>query len=129
MTLTNKKILIVEDDPDIAQPMGNSLAKFGCHIVGIVPSGPEAIQKARETFPDIVLMDVILAGMMDGIETGKRINTELKIPILYMTGYMDKAAELEAIGKLPVLKPFRVETLKNAIEVVFYRSSLNTDRA
>lgn len=129
MTLNNKKVLIVEDDPDIAQPMGNSLKNFGCQIVGIVPSGLEAIQKSRETRPDVVLMDVILTGDMDGIEAGKRISTELNIPILYMTGYMDKAAELESGGKLPIVKPFRIEILKNAIEIIFYRNSLDAGMA
>ena len=125
MTLTNKKILIVEDDPGIANSMRHSLKTMGCQISGVVQNGNDAIQKAKECLPDIVLMDIVLEGNMDGIEAGRYIQDSYNIPVLYLTGFPDKAIELEAKGKAPVLKPFSMDDLKTAIEVIFYKNSLD----
>ena len=69
-------------------------------------------------------MDVSLAGSMDGIQTGKYAESQLKLPVIYITGYREKAAMLEEKGRVPLLKPFTTDDLRAAIGVIFYRLSL-----
>ena len=126
---TQKNILIVEDDNDIAQSMANTLKKLGHTIGGIFAKAEDALLEISRISPDLVLMDVVLAGVTDGIEAGQHIEDTLKIPVIYLTGYPDKAAMLENNGKVPLSKPFDAEELKNAIGVVFYMVSYREKRA
>lgn len=120
---TQKNILIVEDDHDIAQSMASTLKKLGHTIGGIFAKAENALLEIGSISPDLVLMDVALAGVTDGIEAGQHIEDTMKIPVIYLTGYPDKAAMLEGNGKVPLTKPFDVEELKNAIGLVFYMVS------
>lgn len=120
-----KNILIVEDDPAIAQEMAHALEKIGYDIMGVFASGEEVLEKTvKPPHPDLVIMDVSLAGSMDGIQAGRYVEDHLKIPVVYITGYREKAAMLEGKGRVPLLKPFTTEDLRAAIGVVFYRLSL-----
>ncbi len=123
-----KNILIVEDDHDIAQSMANALKKLGHIIGGIFARAEDALMEIGSISPDLVLMDVVLAGVTDGIEAGQHIEDTMKIPVIYLTGYPDKAAMLENNGKVPITKPFDVEELKNAIDLVFYMVSCREKR-
>lgn len=125
---TRKNILIVEDDNDIAQGMANTIKKMGHTIGGIFAKAEDALLEIGNISPDLVLMDVVLAGVTDGIEAGQHIEDTMKIPVIYLTGYPDKAAILENNGKVPLTKPFDVEELKNAIGVVFYMVSRREKR-
>lgn len=118
-----KKILIVEDDKDIAATMAKGLETLGHTVVGITESGEDAIALADETTPDLVIMDINLAGEFNGIETGGRLELLFNIPTIYITGYMDKVLALQEKGKTPLMKPFSMNDLKNAIHVVFTRLS------
>ena len=85
--MKKKSILIVEDEKIIAEDVRNTLEKFNYIIPDIVTSGEKAIQKAREIKPDLILMDIMIEGKMNGIEAAKRIRKELpdcKILILSM---------------------------------------------
>ncbi len=123
-----KNILIVEDDHDIAQSMASTLKKLGHTIGGIFAKAEDALLEIGSISPDLVLMDIILAGVTDGIEAGQHIEDTMKIPVIYLTGYPDKAAMLEGKGKVPLTKPFDVEELKNAIGLVFYMISRREKR-
>lgn len=126
---TQKNILIVEDDNDIAQSMANTIKKMGHTIGGIFAKAEDALLEISNISPDLVLMDVVLAGVTDGIEAGRHIEDTMKIPVIYLTGFPDKAVILENEGKVPLAKPFDVEELKNAIGVVFYMASRREKKA
>ena len=120
-----KNILIVEDDQSIADEMAKILERMGYDIMAILASGEEALEKiAKPPHPDLVIMDISLAGTLDGIQAGKYVEDHLNLPVIYITGHRDKAALLEQKGRVPLLKPFRTEDLRTAIGVVFYRLSL-----
>ncbi len=121
MTKTEKaKILIVEDERNIARYIKESLKSFGIDAIKIAVSGEEAIQKATEMNPDVVLMDIVLKGTMDGIEAATVIKEQLGIPVIYITAYSDNARVKRAKATKPVgylLKPFQTRDLQQGIEI------------
>lgn len=118
-----KKILIVEDECVIAQDIKTSLAKRGYKDSEIVASGEEAVKFACEQKPDIILMDILLYGKMDGFEATKQINNKWNIPVIYITAYGDEKT-LDRIKRSTqfgyVLKPFDsnklILNIKKALE-------------
>ena len=120
-----RHILIIEDDRSISGEMTKTLERMGCTVTGVFASGEEFMEKAAKLpHTDLVIMDVSLAGAMDGIQTGKYVESQLKLPVIYITGHRDKAAMLEEKGRVPLLKPFTTDDLRAAIGVVFYRLTL-----
>jgi PAS domain S-box-containing protein len=122
------RILIVEDEGIIAEDLQMSLQDLGYEVSGIVTRGKEAVRTAAETRPDLVLMDVVLQGEMDGIEAANEIHTLLKIPIIYLTAYSDdkmleRAKNTEPFGYL--IKPFRDRELRSTIEMALYKNELD----
>lgn len=108
-----KKILIVEDECVIAQDIKTSLAKRGYKNSEIVASGEEAVKFACDQKPDIILMDILLYGKMDGFEAAKQIN-KLNIPVIYITAYGDKKTLDKIKRSTPfgyILKPFDTNKL------------------
>jgi PAS domain S-box-containing protein len=113
------RIHIVEDERLLAEAMRQSLEKSGFKILAIIPSGVEAIQKAEADRPDLVLMDIVLRGRIDGIEAAQEIQGRLDIPVVFVTGYsIDRAKAVKPYGYL--LKPFAesdlIDTINQAIE-------------
>ena len=123
------KILVVEDERVVALALEKCLTQLGHEVVALVTSGQEAVRKAEELQPDLVLMDIRLKGDMDGIEAAIRIYKTFNIPILYLTAYSDdstleRAREANPYGY--ILKPFEEKALKSAIEVALYTASVNS---
>jgi len=121
----NAKILIVEDDRNLSRYIKLSMESFGFNTVEIVVSGEEAIQKAKEIEPDIVFMDIVLKGKMDGIEAAQVIKEQLGTPIIYITAYSDiervkRAKATNPIGYL--LKPFQMSDLQQGIEIALLQN-------
>jgi CheY-like chemotaxis protein len=85
--MANAKILVVEDEAIVAKDLQYRLTKFGYTVPAIASSGEEAINKAVEISPDLVLMDIRLKGSMDGIEAAQEIYKRLDIPVIYLTAY------------------------------------------
>jgi CheY-like chemotaxis protein len=83
------KILIVEDEVITAMDIKNMLKNFGFDVVGIASTGNNAINKAEEFKPDLVLMDISLKGDMDGIEAAEEIKSLHDIPVVYMSAFTD----------------------------------------
>lgn len=113
-------ILIVEDELLIAENLSYKLEKLGYKTVGIVCSGADAIQRAGEMKPDLILMDIVIKGEIDGIEAAGIINQELDIPIVYTTAYADdetlqRAENTDSYGYL--LKPFKERELHATIKI------------
>lgn len=118
------RIFIVEDEVIVANDIAETLMSLGYSIAGTAKYGETAIQKVAETQPDLVLMDIHLAGKMDGVETAGEIHKTSDIPIIYLTAYADKAlldrAKLtEPYGYL--IKPYDERELQSVIEMALYK--------
>jgi PAS domain S-box-containing protein len=127
--MVKTSIMIVEDEAVISMHIQNSLIKLGYDVCGCVNSGEEAVRMASELKPDLILMDIILQGRMDGIEAAKIIKDTLGVPVVYMTGNADfqtitKARETDPHGY--VLKPINVLHLFSTIDTVLHRNKLET---
>ena len=121
---TTTNILIVEDQNIIAWDLQTRLLNLGYPNSTIVTSGEEAIQYTQRTPPDLVLMDVVLRGALDGIETAMQIRALSQVPIVYVTAHSDeltlrRASATEPYGYL--LKPFEDGEIRSAIEMALYK--------
>ena len=122
-----KQILIVEDDSDVVGYIEHLLKSLGYAVCAVVSSGEAAMQKATEAHPDLALIDMMLAGDMDGIGVAEQMRTRFNIPVVYLTAYVDqrllKRAQIaEPFGY--VLKPFAERRLHLNIEIALYRHEM-----
>jgi CheY-like chemotaxis protein len=123
--------MIVEDEWTVAEDIKISLQNLGYAISSVTSSGKEAIQKAEEDRPDLVLMDIVLQGEMDGIEAANQIRSRFNIPIVYLTAYADdKVLERAKITEPSgyIVKPFISEDLKITIEIALYKHKAERER-
>lgn len=121
-------ILIVEDEAITAIDLKNQLTRSGYNIEGIVSNGAEAIIKSLQLKPDLILMDIVLKGEIDGIEAAKRINRVLDIPIIYLTAYSEEKIFEKVKYTKPyayILKPFKEKEVKYAIEIALHKHKLD----
>ena len=119
-------VLIVEDEPITALDARESVEALGFEVVGVVKSGADAIAVARRTRPDVVLMDILLEGELDGIEAAQRLNKDASIPVVFVTAYGERQLVERALKTAPygyLLKPFSREALATAIEVALQRQA------
>ena len=117
-------VLIVEDEAIIALSLQIKLDSMGYAAPTYVPSGEAALQAISEHRPDIVLMDILLAGQLTGIETATQIQTAYDIPVIYITAHPQESLMQQAKTTNPVgylLKPFRDQDLRAAIEMGLYK--------
>jgi len=119
--VASKRILIVEDEGITALDEAQILRDLGHEVVGIAISGETAVELADEDRPDLVLMDIKLAGEMDGLEATRKIRESQNIPVIYVTAFGSKTASKalktpppEGIGY--IVKPYTVGELQNEIE-------------
>lgn len=125
--MENAKILIVEDEKIVAKDIENCLKRFGYTVAAVASSGPEAIEKAAATRPDLVLMDILLKGEMDGVRAAEQIRTLFNIPIVYLTAYADdrtlqRAKTTEPYGY--IIKPFEERELHFTVEIALYKHKM-----
>ena len=121
------QVLIVEDDEIISGLIGVMVEKKGYHVAGKVITGEEAIIRAAETVPDIVLMDINLPGILDGIAAARYIFSLFGIPIIFLTGQCDdevlnRAKIAEPYGF--ILKPFTANDITSNIEIALYNHNV-----
>lgn len=122
----NFKILIVEDEMIIAADLSMILSNLGYEITGITPRGEDALKSIESTKPDLVLMDVALKGIIDGIETARLIYSVHKIPVIFLTSNVDDHTFKRAKEAKPfafISKPYRHSDLQRAIELVIEQIS------
>lgn len=122
--MNDTSILIVEDEGIVAEDLACKVRQLGYEVAGTTGTGEEAIRLAREEQPDLVLMDIRLAGAMDGIEAAQHILKERKLPILYLTAHSDsttaeRAQRADASGY--ILKPFDDRDLRIQIEMALHK--------
>jgi PAS domain S-box-containing protein len=126
----NKRILIVEDERIVAEQLQRSLALDGYDVVGIVGSGEDAVTRGRQSRPDLVIMDVVLSGTVDGISAAQQLQP-LGIPIVYLTAYSDRhllerAQHTEPLGY--VIKPAKTEELAAVIKLALFKREREQER-
>jgi len=127
---TLSKILIVEDEAIVANDIKETLKSLGYSVSGIAKSGELALEKIKETHPDLVLMDIHLAGQMDGIKTAGRVHVLYNIPVIYLTANVDKALLDRAKVTEPygyVIKPFDERELHSVIEIALYKHRIERE--
>ncbi|GAB4459670.1 MAG: EAL domain-containing protein [Elainellaceae cyanobacterium] len=125
--MKNKTILVVEDEVVIAMDLRATLIDLGHQVLDIVTSGTEAIQKALELRPDLVLMDIHLSDAIDGIDAAAAITKTLDIPVIYLTAYADEETLERASRTAPfgyILKPFEARELRANLDIAFYKHRL-----
>lgn len=122
------KILIVEDEVITAMDIKNMLKNFGFDVVGIASTGENAINKAEEFRPKLILMDISLKGDMDGIEAAEEIKSHYDIPVVYMSAFTDTNTFERIKFTNPygfVNKPVSSEMLLISIETAIYKHNLD----
>jgi len=120
------KILVVDDEAIISMQLEERLSAMGYTVAGMAASGEDAVEKARRILPDLVLMDIVMPGKMNGIEAAKILITELDIPVVFVTSYADDAIIEKAKHVRPygyIVKPFNELEIKAAIEVALFRKT------
>jgi PAS domain S-box-containing protein len=129
--MAKAKILIVEDEAIIAMEIESQLQSLGYQVTSIVDTGEKAIEKAEADQPDLMLMDIRIKGEMDGIEAASQIQSNLDIPIIFLTAYADNEKLERAKFLLPygyLLKPVQQRELKATVEIALYASNINSER-
>ena len=125
------KILIVEDEKILAMGLKKKLEKLGFSVTDLASSGAEAIESVKKVQPDLVLMDIVLKGAMDGIETAEFIINLHDIPIIYLTAYADDEMLARAEKTYPygyILKPYKDSELKANIKMAIYKHNAQKEK-
>ena len=123
------KILIVEDESIVAMDIKHRAEVLGYHVTAIIPSGEEALENVAQNKPDLVLMDIVLKGEMDGIEAAQKIRDSYDIPVVYLTAYSDERTLKRAKITQPfgyIIKPFDDRELHSAVEVALYKHQMES---
>ncbi len=118
--MARERILIVEDEAITALHLGQQLSHLGYQISASVTSGEEAVRLAQELSPNLVVMDVKLAGRMDGVEASRRIQEKIDVPVIYLTAYPDVFLQAPSRMQQPgicISKPFSAPDLQGIIEI------------
>jgi len=128
--MTSVRVLIVEDESIVSMDIQSTLESLGYDVVGAAATGEDAVSLATEKLPDIVLMDIVLKGDIDGIEAAERIRETMDLPIVYLTAYTDDDTLARAKLTDPfgyILKPFEERELHTNIEMALHKHRLETD--
>ncbi len=124
------RILVVEDERFVAEDTKRILEKFGYDVLAFVSSGEEAVKVAEEELPDLVFMDIILEGDMNGIDAAEQIYSRFDIPVVYLTADraengLHKAKKTGPFGY--ILKPFEERDLYNSVEMALYKHKMEKE--
>ena len=129
--MSKTRILIVEDEAITAAHLKQHLTANGYEVIGIADTTSEAVRIAGEEKPDLVLMDVTLAGPLDGVTAGITIRGTFNIPVVFLTAHTDRwtierATTAGAFGYL--VKPFQNAELRAAIGVALHKHQTEMER-
>jgi PAS domain S-box-containing protein len=122
--MTSARILIVEDEGIVAKDIQHRLEDLGYTVIGFASSGEEAIQKTEAAQPDLVLMDIVLKGDMDGVKAAEEIRNRFDVPVVYLTAYANEYTFGRAIMTEPhgyIVKPFRDIELLTTINMALHK--------
>jgi PAS domain S-box-containing protein len=121
------KLMLVDDEVVIISQLEEIVVAKGYEVIGMATSGKEAIEMAKDVRPDLILMDIMMPGEIDGITAAEQIKTETDIPVIFLTAYseqelVDRAKCVEPLGY--ILKPFQERQITTAIEIAFYKGDV-----
>jgi PAS domain S-box-containing protein len=125
--MTQARIMVVEDSDVISLILKRHLGSLDYDVVGIIDTGEEALQRIESMQPDLVLMDINLAGEMNGIETAEQIRQHFGIPVIYLTAHSEYEIFQQAKVTEPygyILKPFEKRDLQISIEIALYKNQI-----
>jgi len=125
--MAHVSLMVVEDEAIIALDIQSTLQRLGYTVVAVVATGEDAVQAAASTRPDLVLMDIRLAGALDGIAAATEIRHQLRIPVIYLTAHADEPTLQRAKVCEPyayILKPFEERELHVAVEMTLYKHQM-----
>ncbi len=117
--MVSGRILIVEDENITALDIRYQVEQLGYEPVGMVATGQDAVEQAFALHPDLVLMDILLKGPMDGIRAAEAIQSQYPCPVIYLTAHADQPTIDRAQATKPagyLIKPVRQRELQVAIE-------------
>lgn len=125
------RVMVVEDEAVTAMALEESLQRLGYEVAAVVSTGEEALTLAKQEHLDVILMDIRLRGLLDGITTAQRIRKEVDVPCVYVTAYSDletiqRAKLAEPFGFL--VKPYDEKELRAAIEIAVHHGGAERDR-
>ena len=118
-------ILIVDDEYDVLTYLDETLTRMGYEIAGMAITGESAVENARLLRPDLILMDIVMPGELDGIEATRIIHDEMNIPVIFVTSHAEKNFVERAKQVNPaayLIKPVRENELEIAIELALHNS-------
>lgn len=127
----NTKVLIVEDEIIIGEDLKYRLQQFGYTVCACVTSGEEALNVVETEEPDIILMDIVLSGRLDGIATAELIRSRRETPVIFITAYAEEEKLERAKLTLPfgyILKPFQDRDVKVTVDMALYASKVDLER-
>jgi two-component system, cell cycle sensor histidine kinase and response regulator CckA len=125
--VNKKRIVIVEDERIIAEDIRGTLLSYNYEVLKIFSHGEDAIDSIVELNPDLILMDIMLAGEINGIQTAAKITELIDVLVIYLTAYANENILEEAKLTQPygyLIKPFQERELYATIEMAFYRNQL-----
>jgi DNA-binding LytR/AlgR family response regulator len=118
------KILLVEDDMIIAADVSVQLSKLGYEVIGISTRGEDALKTIAGNRPDIILMDIVLSGKMNGIEAAQLVLERHQVPVIFLTSNTDDATFQRALAAKPyafIAKPFQKSELERSLKLTLQR--------
>lgn len=121
------RVLVVEDEKIVAMDIKRRIESFQYTVLGITDSGEKAIELAAKLHPDIIIMDIILSGDMDGIEAASIIGKNYDIPFIFLTASSDDVSLQRAKLSGPhgyIIKPFEARDLKSALDIALHNSTV-----
>ncbi len=122
--MTPPQILIVEDERIVARDLQCRLKRMGYGVPGLATSGEGAIRHVEQSPPDLVLMDIILDGAMDGIQAAEEIQNRYRTPVVYVTAHADETTFERAKRTRPcgyLVKPYEDGELKRVVELALHK--------
>ena len=129
--LNGVTILVAEDEAIVAMDIKTRLERLGYQVKGVVASGQDAIRQAEALRPDVILMDIMLQGDIDGITAAEWISKNLSLPIVFLTAYAETMMVRRAKNVRPYgyfLKPFDERQLHIGIEMALARHHQEKER-
>ena len=123
--MSARRILLVEDEAQQAQTTRLRLEGLGYKVVATVVTGEEAVKQSESLRPDLVLMDVVLRGQLDGVDAARRIRERFDIPVVYVTAHADDELLARVTASEPfgfILKPYTLPELHATLSVALYRA-------
>ena len=126
------KLLIVEDEPIVALDLKQEVEQLGCEVVGVAESADEALVACGVSRPDLALMDVRIAGSVDGVQTARLLRAAYRIPVIFLTAYSDETTIARAAREMPygyLTKPFQTGELRATLRVALHKARFDASQS